>query len=160
MQLLQTHATLTSKNGAKMQQKKQNHPAHHAKKDRISVQKRRKIIVKAIAEGKTEKEAGILAGLSPKTATTQVSNIMKKPEMQANFRQLLEKIIPDSLQVAKYRELLDATALIGKNLEKVPDYPTQLRANNSVAKLKGHWVDRANVSVVGLEDVLEVLEED
>ena len=53
--------------------KKQNQPRHHAAKSKVACALRRKKILKGLMEGKTQKQAGIEAGLSPKTADKQVS---------------------------------------------------------------------------------------
>lgn len=140
--------------------RKQNQPKHHANKTRVASKLRRKKIVKAISEGKTRKEAGIIAELSPKTAESQVSQILAEPKVVESFRQLLNKAVPDDYQTVKYREILDATKIISatiinsqgdgmadahsmtKDFIDVPDYPTQLKANDSISKLKGYLVER------------------
>ncbi len=65
-------------------------PKHHAPKTRAASQIRRKKIVKAILDGKTRKEAGIAAGLSPKSAESQVSQILSEPNVKTSLLQALE----------------------------------------------------------------------
>ena len=55
----------------------QNQPRHHAAKSKVACALRRKKILKGLMEGKTQKQAGIEAGLSPKTADKQVSAILQ-----------------------------------------------------------------------------------
>lgn len=147
--------------------KKQNQPKTHASKSKAACKIRRRKIIRALAEGKTNKQAGIEAGLSPKTAPAQVTAILKEPETQSTFQELLKEVIPDDLQTSKYLECLNATKCISamvvapggegmkdansmtKDFVEVPDYPTRLRANDSISKLKGHLIER---SEVGLTD--------
>lgn len=153
--------------------KKQNQPKHHARKNKAVVNARRKKILTAIVEGKTQKEAGIEAGLSPKSAESQVCEILKKPEVQKDFRRLLEKVVSDEVQAEKYREILNATKVISANVIapngegmadahsmtkdfiEVPDYATQLRANDSISKLKG-YLDEKNNFVSGPVNIMIV----
>ena len=69
---------------------KQVQPRHHAPKTRAASQIRRKKIVKAILDGKTRKEAGVAAGLSPKTAQSQVSQILAEPNVKTSLLRALE----------------------------------------------------------------------
>lgn len=152
--------------------KKQNQPRHHAAKSKTAVKLRRKIIIKALAEGKTQTQAGIEAGLSPKTACAQVNSILKNPETLEAFNTLLNETIPDKEQADKYKECLNATKVISamviapngegmkdansmtRDFVEVPDFITRLKANDSISKLKGHLVDR---SEVGLKDNGQIL---
>jgi len=144
---------------------KQNQPKHHAGKTKAVVQLRRKRIIQAIADGKTQKEAGIEAGLSPKTAESTTCRILKEPQVKEAFKDLLDKVIPDDYQSIKYKEQLEATKVISANVIasngegmadansmtkdfiEVPDYPTQLRANDSISKLKGYLSDKHDVNL-------------
>ena len=144
---------------------KQNQPKHHVGKSKPMVELRRKKIIKAIAEGKTRKDAGIDVGLSPKTAESQVSQILSEPKVREAFKDLLDKVISDDYQASKYKEGLEATKVISANVIasngegmadansmtkdfiEVPDYPTQLRANDSISKLKGYLSDKHDVNL-------------
>jgi len=139
---------------------KQNQPKHHAVKNKVAVKARRKKIVKAISEGKTNRQAGIEAGLNPNNADNQVSQILSEPKVKACFAAILDKVIPDERLSNKYSDLLECTKVISANIVSingegmkdadsmtrdfidVPDYATQLRAADSVAKLKGHLKDK------------------
>lgn len=131
--------------------KKQVQPKTHVGKTKEAVKLRRKKIIKALIEGKTQKEAGIEAGLSPKTAQSQVSTILIEPDTQKTFRQLLNKVIPDEALTAKYASLMESKKVISamvmagdgmKDFIEVDDCPTQLRAADSVSRLKGYLTDK------------------
>ena len=51
-------------------------PKTHAKKNKAAVEARRKTIINALLDGKSTMQAGTEAGLSPKTADSQVSQIL------------------------------------------------------------------------------------
>lgn len=158
------------------EKKKQNQPKTHAGKSKAVVAARRKKIIKAIAEGKTRKEAGIKAGLSPKTASAQVTEILKQPELQKTFRQLLDKAVPDELLSNKYASLLEAKKCISamviapggegmkdansmtKDFVEVDDCAVQLKAADSIAKLKGYMVEKHDVGGEGIESILKALD--
>lgn len=153
--------------------KKQVQPKTQASKGREVVKARRKKILKALVEGKTQKQAGIEAGLKPEYAEKQVSQILSNPSVKKTFQDLLNETIPDERQANKYLECLDATKVISANVIAsggegmadansmtrdfidVPDYAVQLKTNDSISKLKGYVVDK---SQHGLDDrVLSIL---
>ncbi len=148
------------------EKKKQNQPKHHAGKSREVVKARRNKILKAMAKGnKTQKQVGIEAGLSPNSAGEQVHQILQNPSIKKSFQELLNETIPDDRQANKYLECLDATKVISANVIasngetkdfiNVPDYAVQLKANDSISKLKGYVVDK---SQHGLDErVLSIL---
>lgn len=136
--------------------KRQNQPRHHAAKSKVACALRRKKILKGLMEGKTQKQAGIEAGLSPKTADKQVSAILQEPRTLTAFRRLLDRACTDEELAQKYRTLLDAQKIISatiingspteangitKDFIEVPDYPTQLKTADSISKLKGHLAE-------------------
>jgi hypothetical protein len=143
--------------------RKQNQPKHHAGKSRTAVAMRRKKIIKALAEGKTNQIAGIEAGLSPKTAADQVSQILSEPKVKSDFKALLDKVIPDEILSAKYSELLSSKKVISamimagdgmkdansmtKDFIEVEDCATQLRVADSVSKLKGYLSDKHDLNL-------------
>jgi hypothetical protein len=153
--------------------KKQNQPKHHIGKSKAVVKARREKIIKAVLNGKTQRQAGIEAGLKPENIESQVCRILKEPQVNKTFQELLNDTIPDDRQANKYLECLDATKVISANMIapngegmkgansvtkdfiEVPDYAVQLKANDSISKLKGYVVDK---SQHGLDDrVLSVL---
>jgi len=92
---------------------------------------------------------------------------LKKPEVSEAFSQLIDRYCPDSLIGDTYLECMTATKVISANIiakngegmadansmtkdfVDVPDYPTRLKAADSVTKLKGYMVDNHNVNVDG-----------
>jgi hypothetical protein len=123
----------------------------HATKTHAAAAIRRNKIVEAALAGKSLKEAAIDAGLSPKTAGSQAAQILKHPKVQEAFQEHLNRIIPDDILSDKYHEIMFADKVIHYNPETqeqavAPDYPTQLRAADSVAKLKGHMIEKKEVS--------------
>lgn len=67
-------------------------PKTQAPKNKAAVKMRRKKIIKAVAEGKTLQEAGIIAGLAPKSAESQVCKTLKNPQVQNALVSEMEKI--------------------------------------------------------------------
>lgn len=149
-----------------VEKKKQNQPKHHASKSPAVAKLRRKKIIKAIyVDGKTEQQAGIEAGLNPKTANSQVSRILKEPQTQLTFKQLLDKVIPDERLSAKYDELLSSKKVISamvigsegmkdagsmtRDFVEVDDCAVQLKCADSISKLKGHLVEKHEMDVSG-----------
>jgi len=140
------------------EKKKQN----QAGKTRDVVKARRKKIMQAIAAGKTQKQAGIDAGLKPEYAQQQVSQILLNPIVKKTFVDILSEQIPDDFHANVYREGMEATKVISTNVIatnsegmadatsmtkdfiEVPDHPTRIKAADSVSKLKGLIVDKSH----------------
>ena len=145
----------------KKEKRKQVQPKHHAAKSKLIAQARRKKIIEGIIEGKTQKQAGIETGLNPNSAERQVSTILKEPEVQKTFRQLLDAQIPDKKLTSKYDSLLESKKYLptSEGLTPVEDCSVQLRAADSVAKLKGYLVDRAEIGldITAIELILSAL---
>lgn len=146
-------------------EEKPKKPKKRMSDNRAVVKYRRRQVLQAICDGKTHEEAGLLAGYSPRSAKSQVDNLMCRPDIQLQFRALLNKSITDNRLVDKYDQLLDATKVISANVInmngdgmadansmtkdfiEVPDYPTQLKSADSISKLKGHMVDANQTNV-------------
>ena len=142
--------------------RKQKQPKHHAAKNKVGVRLRRKKIFKAIIEGKTQKQAGVEAGFSSNTAQSQVSQILINPNIQTSFKALLDKIVSDDKLAQKYDSLLESKKVISamvignegmkdagsmtKDFVEVDDCAVQLKCADSIAKLKGHLIDRSEHS--------------
>jgi len=139
--------------------KKQVQPKTHAGKSKQATKLRRKKILNSILNGKTQQQAGIEAGLSPKTAPAQVTAILKEPETRATFFDLLHKAVPDDFHANTFRECMEATKVISANIIAkggegmadahsmtkdfidVPDYAVRRASAVDVAKLKGYTDD-------------------
>ena len=73
------------------QKKGGNQPRKHAAKQRTVSKLRRMRLVEAAIDGKPLRDVGILMGLSPKTVDSQVSRIMREPQVQQTFHRILEE---------------------------------------------------------------------
>jgi DNA-binding CsgD family transcriptional regulator len=149
------------------QKKKQVQPRHHAGKSRAAAQARRKIIANALLDGKTTMEAGLLAGLSPKTADSQVSQILRHPQTQdallaamtargmddeylaKHHKMLIEgtKIISANIIVAGGGSDLAEAGSITKDFIEVPDYAAMARGLDLAYRLRGQYKDRTEVDL-------------
>lgn len=140
--------------------KKQVQPKTHATKNRAASALRRKMILAAAIAGENIRDAAIATGLSPKTAGSQASMILKEPQVIKSFQDLLDEVVPNERLTKKYGDLLEATKILSINstdpdgMIDVPDYPTQLRAADSISKLKGLIVDKQ--AFEGLKPILLV----
>ena len=157
----------------KKPKKKQNQPKHHANKSKSACKLRRKKIIKALAEGKTNQQAGVEAGLSPKTAADQVSQIISEPKTRSEFQKLLDDAVPDSELATKYKALLESKKCISamvvassgegmkdansmtRDFVEVDDCAVQLKAADSISKLKGHLVEKPTNIVINIAEELE-----
>jgi len=118
------------------------------------------MILAAAIAGENIRDAAIATGLSPKTAGSQASMILKEPQVIKSFQDLLDEVVPNERLTKKYGDLLEATKILSINstdpdgMIDVPDYPTQLRAADSISKLKGLIVDKQ--AFEGLKPILLV----
>ena len=119
--------------------------------------KQRKLI-KARAEGKSLKECGKIAGYSESSAESIACKEFKKEQVSQAFQELLDRACPDSFLADTYKDGMTATKVISamvmaadgmkdansmtKDFIDVPDYPTRIKAADSVAKLKGYMVEK------------------
>lgn len=137
-------------------------PKKHAIKLRSIADIRRRKIIEAVMDGKPLKQAGIEAGLSPKTADTQVSQIIKHPKVQESFVRILERSgLTDDKLSAKLSELIDAkgshffATREGQITEKQsPAWETQRKTTELLCKLKGHLAeqtgDTTNIAIMSM----------
>lgn len=92
-------------------------PKTQAPKSKLAVKMRRKKIIKALAEGKTQQEAGIIAGLSPKTAGQQVQKTLSNPIIANALIAEMEKAgVTDELLAERLHTLLFGTKVISANI--------------------------------------------
>ena len=150
----------------KKEKRKQVQPKHHAAKSKPIALARRKKIIEGIIEGKTQAQAGIDAGLSPKTAATQVPQILKEPATRKTFRQLLDEQISDSTLSKKIDSLLHAKetkffAERGKVIDQREVEALSIQADMAkhVTKLKGYLVDKSEIGldITAVELILSAL---
>jgi hypothetical protein len=142
-------------------------PRKQASKSKIAVRMRRKKIIKAILDGKTQQEAGIIAGFKPEHAYSQVSKTLQNPIVQnalihemekmgmtddylaAHLRQLIEgtKIISANIIVTGSSDLADAGSMTRDFIE-VPDNQALAKGLELACKLKGAFAaEKHNVNV-------------
>jgi len=142
-------------------------PKTQASKSKIAVKMRRKKIIKAILEGKTQQESGIAAGFSHKTAGSQVSKTLQNPIVQNALIHEMEKIgMNDDFLAEHLRKLIDAKKVISANIIvtgggsdladagkmrkdyiQVPDYSAMARGLDLICRLRGLYKDRTEVDV-------------
>jgi phage terminase small subunit len=124
-------------------------PKKQAPKGKLAVKMRRKKIIAALVEGKTLKEAGIIGGLSPKTAATQVCATLQNPTVQNALKAEMEKIGMDDDFLAMHLKLLiegkkliptrgksEDGVIVNKYIE-VPDNQALARGLELAYKVKG-----------------------
>ena len=134
--------------------RKQQQPLHHAGKSRQASAARRKKIVKDIIAGKPLKQAGIDAGLSPKSADSQVSQILNEPKVKNSLLAAMAAIGLDDACFAKHHKLLlEGTRFLpsrgdesGPYIE-VPDLAAKAKALELAFKLTGRFIEKHEVDV-------------
>lgn len=111
-----------------------NQPKNQATKSRAVVKQRRKKIIKAILEGKTHQEAGIIAGLKPENAGSQVSKILQNPPVRNALLEAMEKAgMTDEYLALKHRALIEGTKVISATIVQGPD-SSDLKDAGSMSK--------------------------
>jgi hypothetical protein len=142
-------------------------PRKQANKNRAVVKKRRKKIIKDILAGKTNQEAGIAAGFSPKTAAQQVSQTLRNPIIQNALLAEMEKIgMDDAFFAQQHRELILGTKIISatiivpgsgsdlqdagsmsKDFIEVPDLQAKAKGLEMAYKLTGRFTEKHEVDM-------------
>ncbi len=109
-------------------------PSRQAAKSKIAVQMRRKKIIKALADGKTLKEAGIIGGLNPNNAESQVCKTLKNPQIQNALLIAMDKHgVSDDCIAERLYALLNGKKVIAANVF-APGSGTELADANSMTK--------------------------
>jgi len=130
-------------------------PKHHARKDKITAMMRRAQILKAAVEGRDVKKAAIETGISPKSASQQVSMILKEPAVRASFAMIMEEAgLSDKFLAEKVKALVDAKQTlyfqkdgIVTDSREVEALETQRKTLELAAKLKGHLREQSQLDV-------------
>ncbi len=142
-------------------------PRKQANKNRAVVKMRRKKIIKDILAGKTNQEAGIAAGFSPKTAAQQVSQTLRNPIVQNTLIAEMEKIgMDDAFFAQQHRDLILGTKIISatiivpgsgsdlqdagsmsKDFIEVPDLQAKAKGLEMAYKLTGRFTERHEIDV-------------
>lgn len=135
---------------AKKTSQKQNTEA--GKPPKLTMKQRK--LVKGIAAGKTQREAARQAGMNEQ----YVSDVLKKPEIQASIQDLMAKHgLDDASLLNVHRELIHATKVIsavggkeasGETVDfiDVPDHQARAKGLEMAYKLKGAFLEKKEVS--------------
>jgi len=139
--------------------KKQVQPRHHAAKNKQAATQRRKTIIKGILEGKTNKQAGLDAGLSPHTVESQISRILKEPQVKNGLLAAMEKIgLTDEYLAKKHKQLAEGKRYLpargghpgsaeAPGYIAVDDCQALAKALDIAHKLAGRYVDKMEHNV-------------
>lgn len=139
----------------KKSRKPKNHDPNVLIKKAKLTDKQRKLI-KGVAEGKTQKQAAIDAGYSPKCADEIASQQLNKDSVKASLQDLMEHMgLSDGALLIKHRELLNAQKQLSGVKDansgsvefiEVPDHAVQCKALEIAYKLKGAFVEKKEVT--------------
>ena len=109
-------------------------PKTQASKSKIAVKMRRKKIIKAILDGKTQQEAGIIGGFKPENAGSQVAKTLQNPLIMNALVSAMEKRgISDDCIAERLHALLYGTKVISANIF-APGSGTDLADAGSMTK--------------------------
>jgi hypothetical protein len=146
---------------------KGNQPKKQASKNRAVVKMRRKKIIKAMLEGKTHQEAGIIAGFKPENAGSQVQQTLGKPAMQSALQIAMEKagvndeLISERLHTLIHgKKVISATVIQGpgsadlkdagsmtKDFIEVDDNQAIAKGIEIACKIKGAFTEKHEVDI-------------
>jgi DNA-binding CsgD family transcriptional regulator len=142
-------------------------PKTHAPKTRAQCVARRKIIANALLDGKTTMEAGLAAGLSPKTADNQVSQILREPKTQNTLlAAMVARGMDDAYYAEHHRMLIEGTKVISANIIvpgggtdlkdagsmtkdfiEVPDFQAKAKGLDMAYKLQGRYIEKQEIDI-------------
>jgi hypothetical protein len=131
----------------------------HAPKSPVAATIRRNRLVKALFNGECLKDVAISTGLSPKTAGSQATNILKHPQAQQMFIRCMEKAgLSDDFLAAKVHYLINAKKTeyfqkdgIVTDEREVEALETQRKTLELATKLKGHLKEQSQGDInIGL----------
>jgi len=136
-----------------------NQPKHHAPKTRILSKIRRRKIIEACLDGKNVRDVAISTGLSPTSASAQVTDILKEPLVQHSFISIMEQEgLSDNFLAAKVYNLINAKKTeffqkdgIVTDQREVEALETQRKTLELATKLKGHLKEQSQGDInIGL----------
>jgi hypothetical protein len=142
-------------------------PQKQANKTRAAVELRRKKIIRDILAGKTQQEAGIAAGLSSKSARSQVAQILANPNVKNALIHEMEKLgMTNDFLAGHHKQLIEGTKVISamviapgsgsdladagsltKDFIEVPDLVAKAKGLELAYKLKGLFTEKHEVDV-------------
>ncbi len=125
--------------------RKSNQPLHHAPKNRIITQLRRRQIIEDCLDGKDPKANAIALGLSAKSVSTYVPQIISQPQVQASILRIYEESgLTGDFLAAKARALLEAKNQVFAqkdgvftDTKEVAAHETQRKTWETVHRLRG-----------------------
>jgi phage terminase small subunit len=92
-------------------------PKKQAAKNKAAVKMRRKKVIKAVLEGKTLQQAGIIAGYAPQAAYQQAAKTLQNPTIASKLLAEMEKNgMDDAYLSVKLRALIEGTKVIAANI--------------------------------------------
>ena len=142
-------------------------PKTHASKNKAAVEARRKTIINALLDGKSTLQAGTEAGLSPKTADSQVSQILSNPKTQNCLLEAMERRgMGDDYLAEHHRMLIEGTKVISANIIvpgggtdlkdagsmtkdfiEVPDFQAKAKGLDMAYKLQGRYIEKQEIDI-------------
>ena len=120
---------------------------------------KQKILIKCLVEGKSLRKSSKIAGLNECYAC----DLLKQPKIKEAFTECLERAgLTDQAIADKILALINAKKTMffshqGKVVDKreVEALDIQADMTKFVTKIKGHVIDRSQVDVPGIENILE-----
>jgi hypothetical protein len=163
----QQHTAETTGTSKPKRQPRGIQPKIQAPKNAIATKRRRQIIARELLKGTPAKEAGIIAGFSPRTAGQQVSMTLKNPEFQSTLIDAMEKLgMNDDYLAEHLRLLIEGKKIISANIifsgggfdlanagsttkgfVEAPDYSAMARGLDLAYRLMGKYKDRTEVDL-------------
>ncbi|MBM2833773.1 MAG: hypothetical protein HW406_934 [Candidatus Brocadiaceae bacterium] len=139
-------------------------PRKHAAKTRAMSHLRRQKLIAAALDGRPLREVGLETGLSPATVDSQISNILREPEVRQAFARILEEAgITDNFLASKLRELIDAKTTIfsqkdGKfcDSREIPALETQRKTTELICRLAGHLKEQ-DTSTINNSGLMQIV---
>ncbi len=142
--------------------KKNSTPNNTPPKVNMTIKKRK--LFKALAEGQTQRAAGLLAGYSKKNVDSVVGHELEKPHIRMAFAQFLTKAgLSDDCLSNHIRRLTGfckktiIRGAEGDEIVEVEDGQVQLGAVRLAVQLKGHLIEKREIFAPGIEEILEAL---
>lgn len=138
-------------------------PKHHAPKTRMQSKMRRQKLIDGLIQGKAISEIAPTLGLNPKSARDQAYQILREPQTQQTFVQILEesgltnKFLADKIKSLVNAETKQFFQLNGKVTDErtQPAWETQRKTVELACKLRGHLKEQAQTDIsIGLMSIV------
>lgn len=137
------------------QKKGGNQPRKHAIKLHSVSKLRRMRLIEAALDGKPLRKVGLEMGLSPKTVDSQVSRIMREPQVRLAFNQILEeagitdKFLADKIKALTCAETNTYAQVGGKftDSRSQPAHETIRKTVELCCRLNGYLKEQDNTTI-------------